>query len=312
MTAVGLAAFLASWTVPGTAKGEPAVIDQGGSFAVVQLSEPKGFAVVRHAGNGRRSLYGPGDAISHPSDPLRMLLVERIEDTELVVRESPSGRRWVLQPGHPLPGFPGLMFTTTAVVQELRYEFTTDREMPGEAPRLVSLAGSKAVLQKGVPQAPSSGLRPRSPGTRATKTHFDPAAKQIDENPVRQLDEHTYELEKDFVMAALDPMAELLTKLTPVLTPALSATIGPLTLSTKVGDGVLDQAGLTITSLKVAQTLGFEVGDTVVSINGRGITSALTAWWTLQEEIIRNPNRKPLRVKIVREGKLITKTYKIL
>ncbi len=311
ITSLWLAAFVAPWIPSGVASGEPSVGLSNTGSGVVRLSEPKGFAVLRHTADGRRSLYGPGEAISHPMDPLLVLMVEQIVGTDLVVRESPGGRRWVLQPGNLVPGFAGLVFAATARLAEIRYEFTSVEEVVDDTPLLLSLSGSMAVLRKEVLRSRSNVVEPPSSESPVAKKLLDSAAEQIEAIPVRQVGDHTYELEREDVLSVLGPMAELLTELSPVVTPALSVITGPVPISTEVGDGVLGRGGLTVTRLRVAQTFGVEVGDIIVSVNGREISTPLDAWWVLQETLIRNPRLSRARVNIVREGRLLTKTYRI-
>ena len=110
----------------------------------------------------------------------------------------------------------------------------------------------------------------------------------------------------------IEQAGQMLSDVRPRFTPIYSTARGKtLSFSSVVGDGTLGRVRFTVTRPKVAQTFGIQVGDTIVSLNGRSVTNPRNAWWTYQEVFVRNRDLRTLRVKIVRGGRPMTKTSRI-
>ncbi len=177
----------------------------------------------------------------------------------------------------------------------------------------MSIAGSKAVLEKEVLHLPSDALEGGSSNT-------GPLVNQDREDlsdlaallPVRKVDDDTYEVSEAFARPAIEQAGEMLSKATPRFAPFYSsATGGRSDFRSMAGDGTFGQGGFTVTRMKVAQTFGLEVGDTILSLNGRPVNSPVGAWWTYQELFVKNRKLTDMRVELIREGKLRTKTFRI-
>ncbi len=130
--------------------------------------------------------------------------------------------------------------------------------------------------------------------------------------PVRKVDDDTYEVPEAFARPAIEQAGAMLSKATPRFAPFYSsATGGRSDFRSLAGDGTFGQGGFTVTRIKVAQAFGLEVGDTILSLNGRPVKSPLGAWWTYQELFVKNRELTEIRVLVTRNGIPITKVVRI-
>ncbi len=307
---INLAAAQREADVTARGKGQPLTLSEG--TAEIKFSAPKRYAVLLHAPKKIRRLYASGDVLFHPYNPTRSVVIERVDAGGMVLGARGKGRERSLRPGRPVPGFPGVMFVGTVMLNQLEYRFkVVDRILQTE-PVLVSLTGSRAVLEKEVlhlaPELLVPGPKRLPPTTHGPK--LDPELfKRVD---VKEVDENTYELDKATVRPVIENVEQVLAELEPRLTPAFSIHAGMrLNFTSKAGDGTLSRSGFTVTRLPVARTFGIEVGDTITSLNGRPVDSPRNAWWTFQELFIRNRSLTELRVNLIRGGRLMTKTFRI-
>ena len=128
---------------------------------------------------------------------------------------------------------------------------------------------------------------------------------------VNQVDEDNYLVEGETLRPAIEEVGKTLSFMMPQVSAILSGLPGMgLDISSAAGTGTLDAQGFTVTSLKVAQSLGVQVGDTIVSLNGHRVNSPLSAWRIFQNLFVENHYRRTeLRVQIHRNGARLHKTY---
>ncbi len=130
---------------------------------------------------------------------------------------------------------------------------------------------------------------------------------------VNQVDEDNYLVEGKTLRPAIEEVGKTLSLMMPQVSAILSGLPGMgLDISSAAGTGTLDSQGFTVTSIRVAQTLGIRVGDTVVSLNGHRVNSPLSAWRIFHNLFVENHYRRTeLRVQIHRNGARLNKTYLI-
>lgn len=279
-------------------------------LAVIRFSSPQQFALLLHEPEPAPRLYKVGDLLTHPDDRTRLLEVERIQARRLTLRDHRTGRRWSLQSDGAAPVVGGLVFLGAVSLTDIRYRFEASDRMVREAPVVLSVAGTRAVLKQQVPVTGLGGQRsgpagdspfaPGSRGGRATASAGVPS----------RIGEGTYEVDKSALAPTLNKLSKKLAKGVRDITRALWNRGSMLPVRSSVGDGVLTEGGFTVTEPKVAQTFGIEVGDTIVAVNGKPVSSPLNAYWTFQEVFIRGKTNR-LRVDLVRGGRPVTQTYKI-
>lgn len=281
-------------------------------FADVQFRAPKRFAVISQARESVRNLYTNGDHLVQPQDPTQSMSIQEVTTQGIVIRERHSGLERSLGLGEAIPGFPGLILVGTAMLDRLHYRFRVVDRIVQPEPVLVSLVGSEAVLEKEVLRLPSDPLlaAPKLPPSQRTEKKVDPAL--FESVRVQEIDANTYGLSASALQAVIENIGEVFSGLGPMAIPAFSSQTGmTLNITSGVGDGTLSRSGFTVTSSRVAQIFGIEVGDTIITLNSHPVNSPLNAWWTFQEIFVKNPSLTDLRVDLIRGGSLMTKTFRI-
>lgn len=295
-----------------TARIEDSFVARSAPIAEIKFSAPKQYALILHEAEQVRRVYATGAVIFHPQDPIRSVVFKRVDGRGIVLRESPGGREWTLRPGNPVPGFPGVIFVRAILLDELQYQFKVVDRITQDDPILLSVAGSRAILEKEVLHLPPDVLQSKSRSTSPLTSQGKRGLNEVAKLAIHEVDQDTYEVPEAIAMPIIEQAGQMLSDVRPRFTPIYSTAMGKtFSFSSVVGDGTLSRAGFTVTRLPVARTFGIEVGDTIISLNGRPVTSPRNAWWTYQELFIRNHDLRTLRVKIVRGSRLITKTFRI-
>lgn len=277
-------------------------------LAVIRLASPRQFALLLHEPEASPRLYKVGDLLGHPDETARLLVVEQIQSDRLVLRDLRAGDRWSLQPNRVVPMVGGLIFLGTVSLTELRYRFEESDHPTGRAPVVLSLSESHAVVRQQVTSMHAEGqpagprrVAPSAPGRRGDRAAATSRSR---------IGEVVYEVDKSVLAPTLEKLNRKLARGLRDMTQALLNHGALLPVQTSAGDGVLTKAGFTVTQPKIARTFGIEVGDTIVALNGRSVSSPLNAYWTFQEIFIREKTKR-LRVDLVRAGRAVTQTYTI-
>ncbi len=289
---------------------QPAPI--GAHAGEMRLSPPKHYAVVQDRRHDRKALYTAGDVIVHPKNPAQSLTFEQVDLSGMRVRDNASRGRRIIRPGEALPGFPELILDRTVLLEVLQYRFKAVARIVAEEPRVLSIAGATAVLEKQVLRLPdhlaggSPSEIPAAPRS-GKKNHADSLTASI-----REVDKNLYEVPEAVVRPIIETAGKMLSQIRPRFTPTYaSGATPPVDWTSVMGDVSLTDQGFTVTRAGVAQRFGIEVGDRVVRLNGRPVTSPLSAWWTYQEVFIKDRRTSNLRVDVLRDGRVIRKTVRI-
>ncbi len=308
-------------------QGQDAFVTVGENSAEVHLPAPRRYAIiVQEAGQVQR-LYARANVVFHPRDPSRSWTVGQVNAGAVVLRDNRSQGSQMLEVGRSIPGSSGLTVAGTVVLERLQYRARVVDRLVDPAPVLVAVAGSRAIVEVEIPRAALTALQPLASGqdtpssevTAGSKGSASPAAKRrkldpelFAEIPVEEVEPNTYEVDAEDVQAAIDNVGQVLADFQAMIVPTFSLQHGlRLNVKSAVVDGTLSQSGFTVKRIGVAQSFGIQVGDTITSLNGHPVNSPRHAWWTYQEIFIRNRSLTKVRVKIIRDGALLTKTDRI-
>jgi hypothetical protein len=317
----------------GMPTGSPAAQAKGAPSAQSEVSgeiafpESRRYVILQHKRDRTRLLAATGEALTPPKKTANAWVIERIDRQALALRSVSQSRLATVRRGATIPGQVDLVFVDTVMVKKLQYRSKLVNRLTRQVPILVSLEGTTAVLETEVLRSSSGPKVPvpelsivsiRSLPSNPAGSPTDPGAtsrltpEMIDTVPVKEVAPDTYELDAPSAMAILGTVGQALEQFSPTVAPAFSVQTGmTLNVHSAVGEGTLSRKGFTVTNLKVAQTFGIEVGDTIVSINGYAVNSPLNAWWTYQEIVVRNQPATEVRVDLIRNGSLVTKNYSL-
>ncbi len=295
------------------AQGQDSRFTLGGGIADFRFPEPKRFVIVQDEREKIRKLYTTGDVLFHPQNPVWAVRIQRIDAGGLVLRESRTGRKRSLRPGHPIPDLPGVTFLGTVMLTQLQYRFKVVAQVTQADPVLVSLLGSQAILEKEVSHLPPQLSLPTAPKRAPLQTKRPRVGVELFEQVrVKEIDDHTYEVDGTTLKPVIEIVGQVLSDPRTKITPTFSSQTGiGLHMTSALGDGTLSRSGFTVERPGVAHTFGVQLGDTIVSFNGRPVSSPINAWRTYQELFIKNRSLTELRVQIHRNGARLTKTFRI-
>lgn len=284
----------------------------GAHAGEMRLSPPKQYAVLQDRRLDRKVLYSAGDVIVHPKDPARTLTLDEVDVGGLRVRDGGSRGRRTVRPGEALPGFPELVLERIVLLEILQYRFKVVARTVAEEPRVVSIEGRTAVLEMQVLRLPDDPVRaspdkPMPAPSSVTRKHPD-----VLHAGVREVGENLYEVPEAVARPVIETAGKVLSQIRPRFTPSYaSGVMPPIDLTSVMGDVSFTDQGFTITRPGIAKQFGVEVGDRVVRLNGRPVTSPLSAWWTYQQVFIKDRHASELRVDVMRGDRVLRKTVRI-
>lgn len=280
--------------------------------AEIRFRSPTQYAIVLHETGKIQSLYTSGDTIFDPRDPTRSLTVERVETAAMIVRAGRWGRAYTVRAGSPIPGFPGLTFTRTVLLDSVEYRYKTVDRIVHPDPVLAALEGSRGVLEV-------ETLRPTTAASLPSQTPVlpdRPARATLDAGTlkqvrVREIGPDQYEVPTADVRPVLDNVGRVLVDLAPTVLPMLSRKEGlQYQITSAASDGILTNQGFIVTSPKMAGRAGIQLGDRILSVNGTPVDS-LGSIYGIYRQVQRDPGLSMVRVDLERRGAHLTKTYRI-
>jgi membrane-associated protease RseP (regulator of RpoE activity) len=222
--------------------------------------------------------------------------VERVEAGAVIFREGPRGRVQSLKSGRPIPGFPGLTFTGTVMLDQVHYRYKVVERVAHPEPVVVALEGSRAVLEVEVLR---SAARATLDGELLAKVR------------IQEISPGLYEVNAADVQAVLDNAGQVLTDLWPAVQPSLSLQTGlQYRITSAMSDGVLTGQGFTVTAPKLAERAGLQVGDTILSVNGQPVNGFASLYGIIRE-VRGNPALSTVQVELDRWGTRLTKIFRI-
>lgn len=295
--------------------GKERLAPPGEATADIKFATLKPYAVVQQEPGKARRLCAVGDVLADPRNPKRSVVVQRVISGGIVVRESSTGLERSLRPGDLVPGLPELTFVKTVMLDLLQYRFKVVEHVTQSEAVLVSLLGSRAVLEKEILRAVTLPAPPDPPaqGTPLPSANAHTRDPDLLANVrVEEIDANNYALSAADLKPVIESVGQVFAGLGPAAAPALASLTGTsFNMTSAAGDATITRSGFTVTNLRVAQFFGIHVGDTITSLNGLPVNSPLNAWWTFQEIFVNNPHLTDLRVDLIRGGKQSTNTYRI-
>ena len=317
LTALALALPAAAPAAGTVAPGREPLVTFGEATAEIRFPTATRHAVVFYEPGKVRRLYTRGDVIFHPQEPARSLIVERVTAGALILRDGPRGRPHAVPAGHPIPGFAGLLFTGTVMLEEVHYRYRAVERVAHQDPVLVSFEGSRAILEVEVVRSPAPvAVAPSEVTTPSAPYPTPPPQAVLDAGllgQVRVTDAGSgiYDVNASDMQSVLDNAGRVLADLSPIILPIISTKSGlQYRITSAASDGIISSQGYTVTAPKLAGRAGIEVGDTILSVNGRPV-DGLGSLYRIYREVGRDSALTTVRMEVERQGTRLTKTYRI-
>jgi len=324
LLSTGVPCAFASLTIERAAPGPASNFSAGGGSAEIRYAAPRLYAIVVEEPGKTRMLYGSGSVLTDPKNPIRSIVIEQVEPDTLLLRKGAGLPSQTVRSGRQVPDFPNLIFIGTVSVDKLQYRSRFVDQVMHFDPVVLSIQGTRAILEVEVPNETSRARRATAPRPDPTPAPSQPNRSLFIRNKpglvselfegirATEIDANTYEVDATATRRAIENIGQVLSNPVEMLATLTAVQTGMnFPMTTEVLDGTLSQTGFTVTNIKIAQRLGLNVGDTITRINGRAVSSPVDAYWTYQEIIIRNPILEEVRIDLNRGAQPITKLYRL-
>jgi membrane-associated protease RseP (regulator of RpoE activity) len=203
------------------------------------------------------------------------------------------------------------------MLDQLHYRYKVVERVVHADPMLVSIEGSRAVLEVEVPYsrapvtvAPSEVTNPSAPyPTPPPRAALD--AGLLGHVRVKEAGSGIYDVNAADVHTVLENTGRVLADLSPIILPIISVKTGlQYWITSAASDGVISRQGFTVLAPKLAGRAGIEVGDTILSINGKPV-DGFGSLYRIYREVGRDSALTTVRMELERQGTRLTKTYRI-
>jgi hypothetical protein len=279
--------------------------DHVAATAEVAFAEPVRCAVVASQTGRVQRLYRAGDTVLVSARDGVALRVQRIERDRLQVVEPGTGRATWVPVGRTIPGTLAWTLLSTPEIALIEYRYVWAAKSPDAEPRLVDVQDGRATVDVEIPGAPLP--QPAAPLAQSALRRLD--ERLLSKLRLRPTQENTYEMSPADFRAALEEAGEVLSERWPSLSPTFSGGLG-IRIDSAVCSGVMDAAGFKVTSPKLAERAGIELGDVIVAVNGAKVNSFGDVF-NIYQQVRRNGRIADVQVDLVRRGQPVTKTYRI-
>ena len=298
------------------ATAEP-VPESSGPSAEVAFADPQRFAIVTEAATNRQRLYGRSDHIPDGASAVQHLVVEAVEVTGLVIRDTRSQQLVRVPLGAELPGTNRRRLTRTTILEGVEYRYVNVSGPVDPEPRVLQIQAHRATLLVDT-AAPHNSVAPRAetPGQAEIREYALATQQRLDGTVlgrvrVKGAGRDAYEVSSADLKLAMDHGGAVLMEAWNSVRPMLSWTQGiNFHVTSAVADGVLESQGFRVTSPKLAERAGLEAGDVVVAVNQQPIRGFGDVF-RVYRQVRASTNLSTVELKIDRQGQLVTKTYRI-
>jgi hypothetical protein len=300
-----LTASLAAWIAP------PALAEPGGASAEVVFKAPVRYGVIARSGQAGVQIVTAGEHLVDPQEPGRSLRVQQVDADGLLLHTA-AGRRHRVAPGQAVPGLPGAVLARTAAVRRIQYRYRSVDRVAHPDPVLASLHDGVAVLEVEVPERPvlpAAALRPPEAEASAAPAVLD--APLLSRVRVDEVSPQTYEVPRADVQAVLENTGRVLANLRPLVLPTFSLQAGvELRINSTASDGVLGEQGFTVSSPKLAERAGIQVGDRILRVNGTPV-DGMPSLYRIYQALRNDAALQTIQVELERAGTPMTKVYRV-
>jgi hypothetical protein len=270
------------------------------------------------------SLHKPGEALYAGNDPLPLGKIVRVDEGAMALALT-SGQTLELKKGARLPGKKGLVYAGSVVLDTLRFQVRhgAPSGRPAGDYSVVEVQGRQAILQRDALPAegpyavaaatpgPAGGRVEPVGGSGASAVRAATLASLMNASPIREVTPGIWEVPaheaQELSSHAGALFSEALASASPHFTPWYGLA---LTVNTSLGGGTLDRRGFLISSMKLAQRAGLEMGDRILFVNDEPVNS-LGGLYRMYRKLKADTGVSEVKVVVNRANQLRTLTYRI-
>jgi hypothetical protein len=284
----------------------------------VTFESPRRFAVVVESPTQHQRLYGVGDILPAGKGDSGEYQVMQIEEGRLQLGDPKTHKTIWVAVGGAVPGKSGRRVAGMPVLRAIEYRYAATGGSLDAEPRVVELREGHASLEVDVPEMASA---PPASGPAGRPTLLPPLesveARQrlkrtlLGRVRVTPTGDESYEINAADLNAALERGVQLAAEAWPKVWPNASSRHGiSLHVESPIADGTLGPRGFRVTSPNLAERGGVQVGDVIVGVNGQPVNSFADVY-RVYSQMQRDPSLSVIQLDLERQGRHLTKTYRI-
>jgi hypothetical protein len=293
-------------------------------MAEVRLPQPTRFALIRDPAGKLLTLHKAGEALYAGNDPLPLGKILRVDEGAMALVLT-SGQTLEFKKGAKLPGQKGFVYAGSVVLDRLRFQVRhgVPSAVPGTDYSVVEVQGRQATLQRdALPSDGQSAVANLVPTNREGQNQLlegvgfprsggATLATLVNAVQLREVTPDTWEVpayEAQEIGSHVGALfSEALASATPHFTPWYGLA---LTVNTSLGGGSLDRRGFLISSMKLAQRAGLEMGDRILFVNDEPVNS-LGGLYRMYRKLKADTGVSEVKVVVNRDNQLRTLTYRL-
>jgi membrane-associated protease RseP (regulator of RpoE activity) len=220
--------------------------------------------------------------------------------------------------GEVLPGVGGRRLAETTILDGVDYCYVSVKGSVDPEPRILQIRTRRAALvvdtpsaQAAVAVASAETARPVQVREYALQTQQRLDATILGKVRVKDAGRDNYEISAADLRMAMNHGEQVLMEAWSTVRPMLSWDQGiNFQVKSPIADGVLGPRGFRVTSPKLAERAGLEMGDVVLAVNDQPI-NGFGDVFRLYRQVKADQRVSMVALKLERQGQLMTKTYRI-
>jgi hypothetical protein len=286
--------------------------------AEVTFATPQRFAIVSEPRASTRRLYTSGDFLPDPKAAGQGFIVDRLYTDGLQIRDTRGQKTFRVEVGGVIPGSGGRRLEGTVLLDGVEYRYVNAGGTSDPEPRLLQIRERRGHLEVDITgprivavAAPSTQPVPPPLADRPLQLEQRLDKAILERVRVKPAGPDTYEINAADAQMAFDHGGKILMEAMTTIRPMLSLDQGMnFSVKSAVADGVLGPRGFRVVSPNMAERAGIEAGDVVLAINGQPI-DGFADLFRLYQQVKRDPSISVVELNLQRQGKLMTKTYRL-
>lgn len=292
--------------------------DASAPSAEITFAAPQRFGVVTEPRTARRRLYGKGNFVPRGTGADQGFTVEEVDAAGLDLRDARTQRLIRVAVGEVLPGVADRRLAEMTVLDGVDYRYVSVQGSVDPEPRVVEIRTRRAAVvvetpprQTEIAVAPADTVRSARVLVYPLRTQQRLDATTLDTLRVEGAGRDDYRVSAAGLRSAMHHGEQVVMEAWSTVRPMLSWNHGmAFEVKSPIVDGVLGPRGFRLTSPKLAERAGLEMGDVVLAVNDQPI-NGFGDVFRLYRQVKADQHLSAVEITLERQGRLVTKTYRI-
>lgn len=286
--------------------------------AEVAFAAPRRFTAIMEPATRLQRLYSVGDMIPDGKGSGGEYQILQIEEGRVQIGTPRGGKTIWVSVGGTVPSRAAWRVIGTPSLRMVEYRYVRTSGPLDAEPRVVELHDDHAYLEVDIsptvmasPPVGAAGRKmptPAAPSGEGGRTFENTLLGRVRVKPTA---DDTYEISAADLNTAMEQSAQLMVEAWPKVRPSGYSQGGvSLDIQSPIADGTLGPRGFRVTSPNLAEQGGVQVGDLIVGVNGQPV-NGFSDVYRVYSQMQRDTNLSVIQLDLVRQGRHLTKTYRI-